>query len=323
MLPCAPRRPCFLEPIEERARRHALVFYLVDARKLACPTLFLIRLAPLIALAVLLPQRASSQSSRSAPSTQSGRAVAPSGSPIAQAVRRTHAINIDGRLDDADWSSAPAIATFIQTQPTEGAPATQRTEVRVLFDDEAIYIGARMYDSQGAHGVHARLARRDALLDINGPTSLTSDKLTITLDAYHDHLSQAMFQINPYGVIGDALGEGGSNLDGSWNPIWEGAPHIDSLGWTAELRFPLSQLGYAVTNDRIWGMQIERLIDRLNERDVWAFWRANEAGGPARFGSLTGVDVPPHRRNVAGQVRFPRRRDNRRSDTHVSASQDE
>lgn len=218
--------------------------------------------------------------------------------PEARAVRRSHPIRIDGRLDDPDWSTAPAIATFIQTRPAEGLPATQRTEVRILYDDNAIYIGARMYDSLGARGVHARLTRRDALLDVNGPTSLTSDKLTITLDAYHDHLSQAVLQINPDGVIGDALGEGGSSPDDSWDPIWEAAAHVDSLGWTAEMRIPLSQLGYAVSADRSWGLQIRRVVDRLNEEDVWAFWRANEAGGPARFGNLTGMDVPPHRRDV-------------------------
>lgn len=218
--------------------------------------------------------------------------------PVAQAVRRTHPVNIDGMLDEPDWSSAPAITTFRQTRPAEGAPATERTEIRILFDDEAIYIGARMYDALGARGVRARLTRRDALLDLGNPSSLTSDKLTVTFDAYHDHLSQAVFQINPYGVIGDALGEGGSNLDDSWDPIWEGAARIDSLGWTAELRIPLSQLGYAVTSDRTWGMQIERVIDRLNERDVWAFWRSNEVGGPSRFGNLAGMDVPPRRRSV-------------------------
>ena len=105
-----------------------------------------------------------------------------------------------------------------------------------------------MFDSLGARGVRSRLARRDAQLELDGAnSSITSDKLTITIDAYHDHLSRARFQINPLGVIGDALGEGGSNLDASWDPIWDGAARTDSLGWTAELRIPLSQLGYAVT----------------------------------------------------------------------------
>jgi len=218
--------------------------------------------------------------------------------PVAQAARRTHAITIDGRLDPAEWDAATPITTFVQTLPTEGAPATERTEVRFLYDDDAIYVGARMYDSLGARGVHARLARRDALLDLGGTSAITSDKLTVTLDAYHDHLSRAQFQINPLGVIGDALGEGGSNLDDSWDPVWEGAAHVDSLGWTAEMRIPLSQLGYAVTSDRTWGMQIVRTIDRLNETDVWAFWRANELGGPSRYGNLTQLDLPPRRRAV-------------------------
>ena len=77
------------------------------------------------------------------------------------------------------------------------------------------------------------------------PSQLTSDKLTIILDPYHDHLTRAVFEVNPVGVFGDALGEGGSNLDPSWDPVWEEATRIDSLGWTAEIRIPLSQLRFA------------------------------------------------------------------------------
>ena len=216
--------------------------------------------------------------------------------PVAQAARRVGTVSIDGRLDESAWAAATPITSFRQAQPAQGRPATQHTEVRILYDDDAIYIGARMYDSLGAKGVHARLARRDALLNLDGSSSLTSDLLTVTLDTYHDHLTRAQFQINPLGVTGDALGEGGSSLDDSWDPVWEGAAHVDSLGWTAEMRIPLSQLGYAVRSDRTWGMQIVRFTDRLNEADAWAFWRSNESGGASRYGHLTRLDIPaPHR----------------------------
>src|SRR5215469_2434621 len=204
--------------------------------------------------------------------------------PVAHAVRRTGAITIDGRLDEPDWATAAPIRTFRQIDPVQGAPATERTEVRVLYDETSLYIGARMFDSLGAKGVRSRVVRRDQQLDLdNGNNSrLTSDKLTIILDPYHDHLTRAVFEVNPAGVFGNALGEGGSNLDPSWDPVWEQATRIDSLGWTAELRIPLSQLRFAARDaDQTWGLQIIRRIDRNNERDEWAFSRKNEDNGPA------------------------------------------
>jgi hypothetical protein len=218
--------------------------------------------------------------------------------PIAHAARRTGPITIDGRLEEADWKTAAPITAYRQTDPVEGAPATQRTEVRVLYDDDALYIGARMYDSLGARGVRSRMVRRDQLLDLdNGNSSqLTSDKLTIILDPFHDHLTRAVFEVNPSGVFGDALGAGGDNLDPSWDPVWQEATGIDSLGWTAELRIPYSQLRFAARDtEQTWGLQIVRRVDRLNERDEWAFSHKNENNGAATYGHLVGLALhrPP------------------------------
>jgi Domain of unknown function (DUF5916)/Carbohydrate family 9 binding domain-like len=227
--------------------------------------------------------------------------------PVARAARREGPISIDGRLDEAAWTAATPITTFTQIQPTEGAPATQRTEVRVLYDAGAIYIGARMYDTLGRHGVRARLVRRDQQLDLDnsGPAPLTSDKLTIILDPYHDHLTRAVFEVNPSGVKGDALGAGGSNLDTSWDPVWDEATQIDSLGWTAEIRIPLSQLRFARRDSvQTWGMQVMRTVDRLNERDWWAFSHRNENNGPATYGHLTGLALgrPPRQFEILPYV---------------------
>jgi hypothetical protein len=215
--------------------------------------------------------------------------------PHARAAERSGAITIDGRLDEPAWSAATPITAFRQTQPDEGSPATQRTEVRVLFDGGSLYIGARMYDTLGATGVHSALVRRDQQLDLdNGKSSqFTSDKLTIILDPYHDHLTRVMFEINPSGVKGDALGAGGSNLDDSWDPVWDAAARVDSLGWTAEIRIPLSQLRFAPHGgEQTWGLQIIRTIDRLNERDEWAFAPKTETTGPATYGHLSGLSLP-------------------------------
>lgn len=196
--------------------------------------------------------------------------------PVTTATFRTGPITVDGSLDELAWAAARPITTFTQQQPTEGKPATQRTEVRILYDNDAIYIGARMYDTHGAAGVRTRLVRRDA--------SANSDLLTIDFDPFHDRLHFAEFTINPSGVRGDAL-----DGDYSWDPVWEGTARVDSLGWTAELRIPLSQLRFAHTSEQTWGLEITRIVQRLNETDQWAFWHLNAIGGPSFYGDLTGL----------------------------------
>jgi len=186
-------------------------------------------------------------------------------------------------LDEPVWSAAPVADEFRQIQPDEGAPATQHTEIRFAYDDAALYIGARMYDSLGAAGVQTRLVRRDA--------ETSSDYLEVVFDPYHDHIGRLFFIVNPSGVRSDANGLGGG-ADESWDPVWEVKTKIDSLGWTAEIRIPFSQLRYPETRDpQTWGLQIWRGVNRLNEQQMWAFWGRTETGGPSRFGHLTGLEI--------------------------------
>jgi hypothetical protein len=210
--------------------------------------------------------------------------------PVATAARRTSAITIDGRLDEAAWARATPVTEFRQSQPNEGAAASLPTEVRILFDDEALYIGARMTDPQGRAGIRAPLARRDQLLAADGNNgsfnSLTTDKIAVVLDPYHNHLDEAWFEINPAGVRGESF-----SGDDSWDPIWEGAAHVDAQGWTAEMRIPYSQLRFSRDTAQTWGMQIWRYADRLNEQDMWSFRKRNESGGAPFFGHLTGLTI--------------------------------
>ena len=201
--------------------------------------------------------------------------------PSVVATPRSGPIVLDGKLDDDAWRAAPPITEFTQLDPDEGKPATERTEVHILYDDAAIWVGARMFDALGARGVTTRLARRDA--------ESVSDWFHVVIDAYHDHLGRAFFQVNPSGVKFDALGVGASMPDPSWDPIWEAATSVDSLGWTAELRIPLSQLRFPRDSVQTWGLQIRRFIQRRNEEDDWSFWRKTETGGPSRFGHLEGI----------------------------------
>ena len=222
---------------------------------------------------------------------QGGASVHPTAPPAATAHQLVGTIVIDGRLDDPAWQAVVPITQFTQTQPNEGVPATQRTEVRILYDKDAIYIGARMFDSLGRGGVRAPLARRDQLLDGNG--QLTTDKIAVVLDPYHNHLDRVWFEINPVGVKGEHI-----NGDASYDPVWEAAAQVDSLGWTAEMRIPLSQLRFSRDSVQTWGMQLWRYVDRLNEQDMWSFWRRNEAGGPPFFGHLEGLRFGDRPRQV-------------------------
>jgi hypothetical protein len=240
------------------------------------------------ALPALLP------SGRAAAQTAAIGAALPSAHdprPVAQATRRTGPVAVDGRLGEGAWAAATPITQFLQQLPDEGRPASQRTELRILFDDDALYIGARMYDSLGAAGVHAVMARRDAL--VNGGNSLTSDKIAIVLDTFRDKNGRTWFEINPMGVKGDH-----QNGDASYDPVWEGAAHVDSLGWSAEMRIPYSQLRFPRSERQLWGMQVWRTIDRRNEFDMWAFWRNNEPGGPPYFGTLEGITVASQPRQL-------------------------
>ncbi len=203
--------------------------------------------------------------------------------PTARAAARVGPIVLDGLLNDSAWAAAQPVTEFTQTDPEEGKPGTERTEFRFLIDDDALYVGAKMYDSKGAAGVVTRLVRRDE--DFN------SDFIHIVIDGFHDHLGRAFFELNPSGSKSDNLGVGTSCCDSGWDPIWEAATRIDADGWSAEMRIPLNQLRFSSQPQQTWGLQIRRFIHRRNEWQQWAFWRKNESGGPNRFGHLEGLEI--------------------------------
>jgi hypothetical protein len=204
--------------------------------------------------------------------------------PSAIAARLRGHIVLDGRLDEPAWAAARPITEFTQTDPDEGKPASERSEVRFLFDADALYVGAKLYDALGARGVTTRLVRRDA--------NFASDYFQLVIDSYHDHLSRAFFEVNPSGSKSDYIGIGTSCCDPSWDPIWEAVTHVDSDGWTAEIRIPYSQLRFSRDSVQTWGLEVRRFIKRRDEEDDWSFWHKNEAGGPSRFGHLEGLRIP-------------------------------
>jgi len=219
------------------------------------------------------------------PGTAISQTPPPDARPTVAAVRLPAPVRLDGRLDDPVWQSAPVATGFRQTEPREGEPAVARTEVRFAVDDDALYVAARMF----SEGLRTRLVRRDA--------DPSSDYLEVIFDTFHDHLSRTFFSVNPAGSRRDAIAPGGAGEDDSWDPVWEARTAIDSLGWTAEMRIPFSQLRYVPAAGQTWGLQIWRYESRINEVSMWSFWRRNEVGGPPLFGHLTDLTItrPPQR----------------------------
>jgi hypothetical protein len=205
--------------------------------------------------------------------------------PVTIAHRVAGPIRVDGRLDDAVWSTVEPTTSFTQYDPEEGQPASEQTEVRVVYDDEALYVGIRLHD-RGR--VSARLGRRD--MDLSD-----SDWFGLVIDSYHDHQSAYSFDVNPSGVRRDATKTDNGD-DMSWDAVWEAEATQDSGGWSAEYRIPFSQLRFNPNTDT-WGILFERVIGRRNEYSVSAFTPRNERGGIARYGHLSGLrGVPTGRR---------------------------
>jgi hypothetical protein len=213
--------------------------------------------------------------------------------PLAVATRmpgREAAMRIDGRLDEGIWAQARPTTEFTQTAPAEGQPATEKTEVRVLYDDNSIYVGARLFDSD-PNGVRAQLARRDA--------STEADLFEVAFDSYHDHNTAFVFGVNPSGVKTDrVIPNDGNGFDDGWDPVWQASASIDAQGWTVEMRIPLSQLRFSPAAHQVWGVNFFRRIQRKAENVVFAFSRSSDRGYASYFAHLQGIERLPSSRRL-------------------------
>ena len=198
--------------------------------------------------------------------------------PRATATRLTGTINLDGSLSEPQWRTAQPIGGLTQLDPQEGKPSSERSDIRFMYDDDALYIGAMLYDRQAPRG---RLGRRDMSMS-------ASDWLTVIIDTNHDHITAVGFEVNPLGVKRDQT-RSPSNEDDGWEPVWDVATNITDSGWVAELRIPFSQLRFAGSTDLVWGLQVERQIARNQEFANWSFTPREQAGGIPRFGHLVGI----------------------------------
>ncbi|OLE34785.1 MAG: hypothetical protein AUG47_00295 [Alphaproteobacteria bacterium 13_1_20CM_3_64_12] len=214
---------------------------------------------------------------------------------------------MDGRLKDPAWHEAALVTGFVQRELHEGAPVTERTEVRIITDGQALYVGAWLYDSD-AGGIVAGERVRDG--DIS-----KSDYFGIVLDTYHDRQNGFVFTTTPAGIEYDAQvvneGEGGGiqlpgqtrvmagSLGGfnlNWDGTWTVATSRDSAGWYAEFRIPFTTLRYGAGEQQTWGLNLVRSIRRKNEEAFWSFIpRQFSLMKISHAGTLAGIHVPSRR----------------------------
>lgn len=200
---------------------------------------------------------------------------------VARASRATTPPRIDGRLDDEAWRGAAPLGQFTQRDPVWGGPATEPTEARVLFTDDALYIGVRAFDTRPAE-IIGQLTRRDVLS--------ASDWITVAVDVQHDRRTAYVFAVNAAGVQRDVFRFNDVEEDDTWNAVWESAVWSDSLGWSAELRIPFSQLRMPGGRQHRFGFNVSRRLSRTGE---WVSWRApaiGQAGIVSAYGDLEGID---------------------------------
>ncbi len=210
-------------------------------------------------------------------------------SDVATAIRANPgAPKVDGRLDEEAWRLAPAVSDFVQRDPNEGEPATERTEVRIIYTDDALFVGVRAYDSQPDQ-IAANLTRRDEWSP--------SDWVSIMIDSYRDRRTAFEFSVNPAGVKRDTYRYDDNDMDRGWDAVWDVATTVDGEGWTAEFRIPWSQLRFGNGGEQIFGFNISRRINRLNEEQYWQLLPKNESGVVSKFGTLVGIEgIDPPRR---------------------------
>jgi hypothetical protein len=197
---------------------------------------------------------------------------------------------IDGRLDDVAWRSARFFSDFVQKQPVEGAAPTERTEVAFLYDDQALYVAARNHVADPST-IQAFVTRRD--------NTSQSQHLWISLDTYLDGRTAYSFGVTASGVRMDWYHptDNEYDIDDDFDPVWEARARVDSLGWTAEMRIPFSQLRFNDRPVQTWGLNVDRWIPEKNEDNFWIPVPTSVRAWSSHMGRLTGIEgIRPPRR---------------------------
>jgi len=193
---------------------------------------------------------------------------------------------IDGLLTDKAWSEVAWGDDFIQFEPSNNKPPSQKTAFKILYDDNNIYVGIRCYDTE-PDKIERRLSRRD---------QSQGDWVAVAIDSYHDNLTAFAFAANAMGVKFDAKFTDDNNMDITYDPVWYVKTSIDSKGWVAEMQIPLSQLRFSKSENHVWGLQFIRNEFRKQETSVWQPVSKENSGWVSQFGLLKGIaDIHPKR----------------------------
>ncbi|HEY3112641.1 MAG TPA: DUF5916 domain-containing protein [Gemmatimonadaceae bacterium] len=194
----------------------------------------------------------------------------------------TERIRLDARFSEPVWATTDSIVDFRQREPLEGAPATERTVVKIVRDAERLYVAVRAYD-QDVRSIRSAQLRRDADLS-------SDDNVTLLVDSYRDRRGAFLFRTNPNGAMWDAQLVGLDNINENWNGIWEVVTRRDSVSWSAEFAIPLRTLRFNPSNDVV-GLNVRRVIRRKNEEDLWRSWgRAQGLENLLNTGDIAGFD---------------------------------
>ena len=197
-------------------------------------------------------------------------------------------IRVDGRLDEAVWRDVPAVTDFVQKEPVEGVPPTDRMDVRFAYDDTALYVGARMYSDAP---IQAPMGRRDS--------GDQAEHIFVLLDSYLDRRTASAFGVTAAGVRLDRYyaSDNQEDDDSEFNPVWQARTSVDPQGWVAELWIPFSQLRFTERSPQVWGLNVQRWVPSRNEDVYWALIPRTEERWTSLFGDLHGIDgIRPSRR---------------------------
>ena len=207
------------------------------------------------------------------------------GSRKVTALRIEGKITIDGKLDEPEWSLAQPAADFIQNDPAMGEPATERTEVRVLYDDENLYIGVYCFDSQGADGLVVTQLTRDY-----GPRE--NDHFSMVFDTFDDNRNGFIFGVNPSGAQRDGqVGGDGAQVSFDWDGLWDAKTSITEAGWQIEAVIPFTTFRFRELENQVWGVNFGRRIRRKNESTYWSpIPRPHTMSRVSYAGTLEGIN---------------------------------
>jgi len=245
--------------------------------------------SPALAQVEAVPPQAAAASPPSPPAGQQGAPPNGQGAQdngdrrtiIAVSLLDGESMTLDGRLDEPVWSKAVPAADFIQIDPANGRPATERTEVRIAFNRDALYLGVTCFDSEPDRWIGWQLRRDERLF--------SDDGFMWTIDTFLNGRTGYFFEMNPSGLMADALIGLNGNQNREWDGIWNARVQRSEIGWTLEIEIPFRTLNFDPDNDT-WGINFQRVVRRKNEQSIWTGWARNQ--GLQRMnnaGALTGV----------------------------------